>query len=335
MNPASRGNRFAAPAPSNIDLDDDDDAKADVGYAWETRFDRTWDQITEDPLTGSLQTHSLALAAAASAARSARHRRRHALSSSTPGIQRSIIRFVVLVLDMSKALGEAASTSAGDMRPSRAGAVMEACEGFVRGFFDQNPVSHLCVMAMRDGVCERVSGMGANPAAHVAAIRAALEKGAYGETSLENALLASAEALQGVPSYGMKEVVIVYGSLMSTDRGDIRETIEMCKNEKIRAEVIGMGAELFVLKSLANTTGGRYSVAMNEIYLSEMLQMNLTPPPTAKASVKPSLIPMGFPTLKVLKEPKPSYNDGKLIREGYECPRCNVICIEKPFLTPA
>jgi len=175
-----------------------------------------------------------------------------------------------------------------------------------------------------------VSGMGANPAAHVAAIRAALEKGAYGETSLENALLASAEALQGVPSYGMKEVVIVYGSLMSTDRGDIRETIEMCKNEKIRAEVIGMGAELFVLKSLANTTGGRYSVAMNEIYLSEMLQMNLTPPPTAKASVKPSLIPMGFPTLKVLKEPKPSYNDGKLIREGYECPRCNAFLSEVP-----
>jgi transcription initiation factor TFIIH subunit 2 len=68
---------------------------------------------------------------------------------------------------------------------------------FVREFFEQNPISQLGIVGMRDGVAVRVSDLGGNPAEHLERLKALdkrdndPDKDAHeprGNPSLQNAL---------------------------------------------------------------------------------------------------------------------------------------------------
>jgi hypothetical protein len=50
------------------------------------------------------------------------------------------------------------------------------------------------------------------------------------------------------------------------------ETIQKCKNSKIRCSVIGLAAEMFICKHLCQETGGTYSVALDEVSLLIMIE---------------------------------------------------------------
>jgi transcription initiation factor TFIIH subunit 2 len=74
------------------------------------------------------------------------------LKDTTP-LQRGIIRHLILVLDMSEAMLEK------DLRPTRYELTLTyACE-FVTEYFEQNPISQLGVIGMRDGLAVRVSDL--------------------------------------------------------------------------------------------------------------------------------------------------------------------------------
>ena len=74
------------------------------------------------------------------------------LKDTTP-LQRGIIRHVLLVLDMSEAMLEK------DLRPTRYEIMLTyACE-FVTEYFEQNPISQLGVIGMRDGLAVRISDL--------------------------------------------------------------------------------------------------------------------------------------------------------------------------------
>lgn len=137
--------------------------------AWED-LQRSWDVAEE-----------LAEAGLSLEGRIEAEKRRRVLRDTTP-IQRGIIRHLVLVLDMSLAMDEK------DMLPSRHRVSVAYAIDFAREFFDQNPISQLAVVGMREGVAVRISDMSGNPADHIEKLRQLVDLPPAGNPSLQNAL---------------------------------------------------------------------------------------------------------------------------------------------------
>jgi transcription initiation factor TFIIH subunit 2 len=58
----------------------------------------------------------------------------------------------------------------------------------VKEYFEQNPISQLGIVGMRDGVAVRISDLGGNPAEHIERLRAVEGQDPQGNPSLQNAL---------------------------------------------------------------------------------------------------------------------------------------------------
>ena len=103
------------------------------------------------------------------------------LKDTTP-LQRGIIRHLVLVIDLSAAMLEK------DLRPSRHLLTIAYAQQFVNEYFEQNPISQLGIIGMRDGLAVRVSDMSGNPTDHVSALQRTRDQEPKGQPSLQNAL---------------------------------------------------------------------------------------------------------------------------------------------------
>ena len=108
-------------------------------------------------------------------------KRKRLLRDTTP-LQRGIIRHMVLVLDMSFAMTEK------DLLPTRYRLTLGYAAAFVREFFEQNPISQLGIVGMRDGVAVRISDLGGNPAQHLDKLKEWEGQEPQGNPSLQNAL---------------------------------------------------------------------------------------------------------------------------------------------------
>lgn len=138
--------------------------------AWE-QSRRTWEtNLPEEDQDGVLNITLLEA-----------EKRRRLLRDTTP-LQRGIIRHVVLVLDMSFAMAEK------DLLPTRYRLTLSYAAAFVREFFEQNPISQLGIVGMRDGVAVHISDLGGNPAEHLERLRAIEGQDPQGNPSLQNAL---------------------------------------------------------------------------------------------------------------------------------------------------
>jgi hypothetical protein len=78
-------------------------------------------------------------------------------SAHTAQVRRGMIRYMELVIDLSKA------ASIADMRPLRSGAMFGAAKMFIRSFFDENPLSQLGIVVMRDGVAFQLTELSSSP----------------------------------------------------------------------------------------------------------------------------------------------------------------------------
>ena len=202
------------------------------GYAWEGSFERSWDGIEEDE-TGALKIH------VQKAGDKARMRRQEMMKS----VRKGLIRYVYVVVDLSKGMSQK------DWKPHRCAVVSEEVQTFIKDYFDQNPISQLGLIGIKSATAEKLSDLSGNPKHHVEKMRASLT--AHGEPSLQNALDMAKNALKTAPSYGSKEIVVIYGSLTTTDPGDIFATIASLKRENIRCSFIGIGAEMHLLHRIA------------------------------------------------------------------------------------
>jgi transcription initiation factor TFIIH subunit 2 len=108
-------------------------------------------------------------------------KRRRLMRDTTP-LQRGIIRHMILVLDMSFAMAEK------DLLPTRYRLTISYALAFVKEYFEQNPISQLGIVGMRDGVAVRISDLGGNPAEHIERLRAVEGQDPQGNPSLQNAL---------------------------------------------------------------------------------------------------------------------------------------------------
>ncbi|KAF2200247.1 hypothetical protein GQ43DRAFT_456570 [Delitschia confertaspora ATCC 74209] len=106
--------------------------------AWETAAPLTGVETYEEAEDGTIQQ---------SVHEKAEERKRKRLRRDTKPFQRGIIRHVALVLDVSEAMLEK------DMRPNRYITMIKYTQEYVREFFEQNPISQMTVLIMRDGLC--------------------------------------------------------------------------------------------------------------------------------------------------------------------------------------
>lgn len=139
--------------------------------AWED-IQRSWDAVVEGA-DGSLEGAIEGIAEA--------EKRARLLRDTTP-LQRGIIRHLVLVLDMSFAMAER------DLAPTRYELSLAYAREFVREYFEQNPISQLAILGMRNGVAVRISEMSGNPADHLEKLQEWVKQEPDGNPSLQNAL---------------------------------------------------------------------------------------------------------------------------------------------------
>lgn len=169
--------------------------------------------------------------------------------------------FLPVINELSFLTLQAASET--DYRPSRMAVVAKCVGVFIREYFDQNPLSHIGLIAIKDGVAHRLTELGGSPESQIKALMGKLE--CSGDSSLQNALDLVHSFLSQVPSYGHREVLILYSALSTCDPGDIMEAIQNCKKAKIRCSVVGLLAEIYICKHLCSETGGSYTVALDEV----------------------------------------------------------------------
>ncbi|XP_038979096.1 general transcription factor IIH subunit 2-like isoform X1 [Phoenix dactylifera] len=291
--------------------------------AWERAYadERSWEALQEDEsgLLRPIDTKTLV---------HAQYRRRlllrsAAASSAAPRIQKGLIRYLYVVIDLSRAASEM------DFRPSRMVVVAKCVEVFIREFFDQNPLSHIGMVTIKDGVAQCLTDLGGSPDSQIKSLLGKLE--CSGDASLQNALELVYGYLSQIPSYGHREVLILYSALNTCDPGDIMETVQQCKKAKIRCSVIGLSAEIYICKHLCEETGGSYTVALDESHFKELLLEHAPPPPAIAEYAAANLIRMGFPqrgadgVISICSCHKEAKVGG-----GYTCPRCKARVCELP-----
>lgn len=259
------------------------------------------------------------------------------LKDTTP-LQRGIIRHTILMLDLSSAMAEK------DLRPTRLLLTINYTVEFIREFFEQNPISQLGILGMRDGIGIRVSDMSGNPNDHINAVKALRATEPKGNPSLQNALDMARAALYHTPSHGTREVVIVLGALLTSDPGDIHDTIKACIKARIRVSIIGLAAQMHICGEICRKTNAGdencYNVAIDEVNFRELLLAVTTPPVVrstdteAQRRNQAALLMMGFPSRIVEEKATLCACHGNLTRGGYLCSRCKSKVCNLPATCP-
>ncbi|PPQ65675.1 hypothetical protein CVT26_000307 [Gymnopilus dilepis] len=304
----------------DMDVDSDDsDISIELGnqaYTWEASFTRSWETVQEDE-AGTLQTAVEDLMA--------RGRRRRLLAPAS-AIRRTIIRHLMLILDLSSAMMDR------DMRPTRFDLMLQYAREFITEWFDQNPLGQIGIVGMRSGLGERIGEMSGNPQEVLKSISDRIKLEPSGEPSLQNAIEMACGSMSHLPTHSSREILIIFGSLTTCDPGNIHETLESCVKSKVRISVVALAAEMKICRELCDKTGGQFGVAMNEGHFKDLL-FELVPPPAQRAitritgagSTNPAadLMMMGFPTrLPDASPPSLCVCHSEMKSQGFLCPRC-------------
>jgi transcription initiation factor TFIIH subunit 2 len=223
-----------------------------------------------------------------------------------------------------------------DLRPTRYLLTLRYTTAFIKQFFEQNPISQLGIIGLKDGLAHLLSPLSGNPADHITALQKLRLEEPLGNPSLQNALEMARAQLFHAPSHGTREALIISGALLSSDPGDIHVTIAAVANDHIRVSAIGLAAQVAILEEMCKKTGGEYSIAMHEEHFRSLYMHFTTPPPTrTKEQSQSSLLMMGFPSRTVTKERSLCACHSKLSRSGYLCSRCGSKVCSLPAECPA
>ena len=233
-----------------------------------------------------------------------------------------------------------------DLQPTRYFLTLAYTIAFIREYFEQNPISQLGIIGMRNGLAEPVSDMSGNPAEHIKNIQRYRGMGQNAQTidpkgqpSLENALEMARAALFHAPSHGTREILLVMAALHSVDPGDVHRTIDSLVANKIHAKVIGLAAQMAICRELVKKTNNGdisgYTIVLHENHFRELMMTVTTPPATIdQAQSASSLLMMGFPSRTVAEEASFCACHHRPCREGYLCSRCSTKVCSLPSECP-
>lgn len=236
-----------------------------------------------------------------------------------------------------------------DLRPTRFALTLRFVQDFITEYFEQNPISQLGLIGMRDGLAVRLSDISGNPSDHISRLQELRnqKEEPQGQPSLQNALEMARAALFHAPSHTTREVLIIFGSLLSSDPGDIHSTISALVNAKITVNVIGLAAQVAICHTIVTRTNPTissnetYNVALDEQHYRDLLMRVTTPPTTphardaAEEASKSSLLMMGFPSRLVDRGPSLCACHSRPTRGGYLCSRCQSKVCSLPSQCPS
>ncbi len=144
---------------------------------------------------------------------------------------------------------------------------------------------------------------------------------------------------------------MIYGALLSSDPGDIHDTISNLLTDRIRVSIVGLAAQVAICAELCTRTNAgdpsTYAVALHEQHFRELFLAATTPPVTHSdpasdpqkqqkgdqpngttrapaTSTQSSLLMMGFPSRALAAKDGVSFCacHNRPTREGYACTRC-------------
>ncbi|KAJ0176700.1 hypothetical protein K1T71_007879 [Dendrolimus kikuchii] len=296
---------------------DEEDIKE---YRWETGYEKTWEAIKEDEdgLVEGLVAEFAQKAA------------RRAVAPRKGPVRLGMMRHLLVAIDCSEAM------NCQDLKPSRFLCTLKLLEKFVEEFFDQNPLSQLGLVAMKNKRAERITELSGNVRKHVKAVENLINTPLTGEPSLQNTLEFAGRALRPLPSHASRELLVLFASLTTCDPGDINTTIHSLKTDGIRCSVIGLAAEVRICKKLCQDTGGEYGVVLDDVHYRSLLSEATCPPPRARV-LDAGLVKMGFPhsaPVNVQNDPTANADppitvcmchleEGEGVSgEGHLCPQC-------------
>ncbi|KAL0268262.1 UNVERIFIED_CONTAM: hypothetical protein PYX00_010276 [Menopon gallinae] len=290
-------------------------------YRWETGYEKTWEAIKEDE-SGLIE------ASVAEIVQKAKRKRQEMRKGNT---RLGMMRHLYLIVDCSEAMLDQ------DLKPTRQLCTVKLLESFVEEFFDQNPISQMGLITMRNKRAEKLSDLAGNSKKHLKVLKNLAEVSCTGEPSLQNALELAAKSLKLLPTHASREVLIIMANLTTCDPGNINDTVKAMKADSIRCSVIGLAAEVHVCRTLTKETGGVYSIVLDDVHYRDQLCQHIDPPP-ASSLMNSSLIKMGFPHHS-LQDEKSSLTicmchlddtEVKLKSGGYSCPQCGSKYCELP-----
>ncbi|KAH0793753.1 General transcription factor IIH subunit 2 [Histomonas meleagridis] len=246
---------------------------------------------------------------------------------------RGLIRSIVILLDLSGRGMEPREFSV-----SRLKLITVELEKFIISFFDQNPLSQLAITATYQGRGYVLSPLCGSVSKHLKVVQNLEQNTEYGEPSLQNGLNISASLFSSVARYSTKEIILIYGALNTIDV-KIESTIKFLKRSEITVNVIGFGASLYILSRIANETGGKYSIPLNENIFHKLVFDNIEPPILTDKVELRDFVPFCY--VKHYDFPSFDINDikeGKKVPPksgGYKCGICGFVVFSIPVYCPS
>eukprot|EP00939_MAST-03C_sp_MAST-3C-sp1_P001735 g1735.t1 len=295
--------------------EDDDMVDGDDGaYSWEQKPKRSWEDIVDKDgrIDISSREHGRR-----------RRKRRH----EEGGIQRGMLRNVILVIDLTSSMRER------DIKPSRYVVAINVMEHFVREYLDRNPLCNIGIVYARDSVAKTLSELSGVVNAHVDKIKS-IDFVPSGEFSMNNAMILAMSKLKNVPSYMTREILMIQSSLNTIDASNIVSTIKKAKSQKMRCSIVSMASETFIFKKICAETGGIFDVATDKSHFRDILFHHVTPLPALCESDKEApathFVEMGFPDRKVdtFESICSCHHEFKF--DGFFCPKCKTKVCELP-----
>lgn len=235
-------------------------AGAGVGGSYLDNLNQSWKEIEED------EDGNLLLSSSEAKEKRLRERRDKLLThaSTAKRIRRGMIRFVQIVVDLSRA------SLISDMRPSRLKVISAELENFVRLFFDTNPLSQIGLSCTRNGLARVITELSGSPQKHIDTLKLLgtqkLGLDCAGDCSVQNCLEVSLKQLRDVPPYGHREVLFVMTSLNSCDPGDVFQVRHILLSLSLSLLIDSQSSDILLF--LRPNTGHRSSQGEQNALLS-------------------------------------------------------------------
>lgn len=151
------------------------------------------------------------------------------------------------------------------------------------------------------------------------------------------------------PAHTTRELILIFGSLLSSDPGDIHKSISALCTAQIVCTVIGLAAQIAICQTLVTLTNPHlplaktYAVVLDEGHYQDLLMRLTTPPPTPssgpaaaeEAAIKSSLLMMGFPSRVIDPTLMDCACHARPSHGGYDCSRCFARVCSLPTSCPA
>lgn len=311
------------------------DKSGGSAHRWETSGAHVWEGVQEDA------EGRIILAEGETLAEAIRRRRKRLeqndYAQRNRRVVRDMIRYVYILLDASRWMRGKDPVLGGS---SIVDVVVDVLQDFVGEYYDQNPLSHLGFVLLKNAEAEIISPLSSSSKTHKLALQSVsdlcAEEGAAGggEFSLQNGLEVAGRSLGHQPRHGSREIVIITSALSTCDPGSIlAQTLPRLQHAKIRVSCLALSAELHICRKLADETAGTMGVCLDRSHLRDWLLGQCVPPPALSSAAGCDMIDMGFPTRTSSDVPSlvhASRAKTLLARTAFVCPQCQAKNSELP-----